>query len=150
MPTLLHYLDSFGTTSTADCVERVQVTAAQGLANQHSVLLSLLTLGMAAGVDRILLPPHMHRSAFTSTAQWEAGPTEALWDVESIGAHVRKAGIELQVSVQECAESLLASFNGSIDCRLQQMYWCTPVVILLHPHPEPVIMPVFVPVEGPA
>ena len=83
----------------ADYMEHVQVTAAQGLANQHSVLLSLLTLGMAAGVDRILLPPHMHRSAFTSTAQWEAGPTEALWDVESIRTHVRKGGIELQVSV---------------------------------------------------
>ena len=87
----------------ADYMEHVQVTAAQGLANQHSVLLSLLTLGMAAGVDRILLPPHMHRSAFTSTAQWEAGPTEALWDVESIRAHVRKGGIE---AAGECAVSV--------------------------------------------
>ena len=89
----------FETFSIVEHTEHVQVTAAQGLANQHSVLLSLLTLGMAAGVDRILLPPHMHRSAFTSTAKWEAGPTEALWDVDSIRAHVREGGIELQVSV---------------------------------------------------
>ena len=87
-------------------MQRVQVTAAQGLANQHSVLLSLLTVGMAAGVDRIMLPPHMHRSAFTPTAEWEAGPTEALWDVEGIRAHVRKGGIELQVSVSQVCRVL--------------------------------------------
>ena len=64
-----------------------------------AVILSLLTLGCAVAVDRILLPPHQHRTDFTSHAQWSEGPPGKLWDMESISDFLSQRGIALQAGL---------------------------------------------------
>ena len=64
-----------------------------------AVLLNLLTLGVVVGVDRIMFPPHQHRTNFTSHAQWSEGPPDALWDMESISDFLDQRGLALQVKL---------------------------------------------------
>ena len=68
-----------------------------GLINQHSALLSLLTLALAARVDRVILPQYMHRSEFSAAATWQDGGPEDLWDTEGISSFLQARGIGVQV-----------------------------------------------------
>lgn len=74
-----------------------ETAGGMGLTNQHSTLLSLLTLGLAANVDKIVLLNHLHRSNFSMSTTWHEGTTEALWDVESIRELLRSRGIDIHV-----------------------------------------------------
>ena len=68
-----------------------------GLANQHSALLSLLVLAVAARVERVLLPPSLSRSNWTASAEWRPGPASELWDVQTIGMFLASGVVKLQV-----------------------------------------------------
>lgn len=68
-----------------------------GVANQHSALLSLLVLAVAARIDRVLLPPSLSRSNWTRSAQWIPGPASELWDVQSVRDLLASGGVKLQV-----------------------------------------------------
>ena len=74
-----------------------------GVANQHSSLLTLLTVALAARVDRILLPPTLSRSEWTDTAEWREGPSGDLWDRESIEDFIRPGGVQLQAGLHKFA-----------------------------------------------
>ena len=78
-----------------------------GVANQHSSLLALLTVAVAAQVDKILLPPTLSRSEWTDTAEWREGPSEDLWDRESIEKFIRPGGVQLQAGRHNFAQFTL-------------------------------------------
>ena len=78
-----------------------------GVANQHSSLLTLLTVALAARVDRILLPPTLSRSDWTDSAQWQEGPSSDLWDREGIENIIKPGGVQLQAGRHNLAHLTL-------------------------------------------
>ena len=67
-----------------------------GVANQHSALLSLLVLAVAARIHRVLLPPSLSRSNWTAPAEWRAGPASELWDLQSVSDFLASGNVKLQ------------------------------------------------------
>ena len=68
-----------------------------GVANQHSAVLSLLVLAVAARIHLVLLPPSLSRSNWTASAFWRAGPASKLWDLQSINDFLASGNVKLKV-----------------------------------------------------
>ena len=101
----------------ARVVLSTKIKFGSGLTNQHAILLSILALGVAASVDSIILPKHVHRSHFGPGAEWQEGGPEALWDVDSITAFLGLRGINVAAEPAEGYERVV------LQCSLQHQHW---------------------------
>ena len=101
--------------SRASVMVSTAVDEKVGVANQHSSLLTLLTVALAAQVDRILLPPTLSRSDWTDSAQWQEGPSSDLWDRESIESIIKPGGVQLQAGRHKFAHLILHLAGILID-----------------------------------
>ena len=109
----------------ATVVLSTEMASGQGLTNQHMTFVSLLTLGIALEVDRIILPNHKYRSHFSIGATWQDTNAATIWDVESIKTFLQARGIDIQ-----------AGISFFVDHKMQ---WCTSYPSLNLPLTAPLV-----------
>ena len=92
------------------------------LAHQQSILLSLLTIGIAAGVDKLILPRYTHHAHLGPDPHAEApsqdGSPRDLWDTEQIASFLHTKGVGMYN--RSYIDDVTTLF---LDCTLQNQHW---------------------------
>lgn len=94
-----------------------------GLAHQQSILLSLLTIGIAAGVDKLILPVYSHHAHHygpdpLAQAPSQDGSPGDLWDTEQIASFLHTKGVGMYTRPH--TDDLTTLF---LDCTMQNQHW---------------------------
>lgn len=96
-----------------------------GLAHQQSTLLSLLTIGIAAGVDKLILPRYTHHAHLGHHPHAEAPSQDSspgdLWDTEQIASFLHTKGVGMYSAPHTpYTDDLTTLF---LDCTMKNQHW---------------------------